>query len=211
MSALTQQQSASRERVLLTSLLLSAPGPLVTGLALLGSQSTTQLADFLRRGMELIAIFLSWWVFHRLQHGAALAEVQRARLERAAGLGTAGAMLTSGVILLGVAVWRMGAFTPDGSVTGGLVIAVLGVLTNGWFWRRYGALTREQHNPVIAAQQQLYRAKTTVDLCVTAALASVALAPAAPLTRSIDLLGSLIVAGYLLWSGLRLVRRQGER
>ncbi|MFO7625268.1 MAG: hypothetical protein R6V73_13035, partial [Anaerolineales bacterium] len=49
----------------------------------------------------------------------------------------------------------------------------------------------------------LYRAKAFVDLTVILALASVAISPAHLLTRYIDLLGSLAVALYLLWSSRR--------
>jgi len=205
---LTKEQTASRAKTLLTSLLLSAPGPLVTGIALATSHSTTQLADFLRRGVELVAIFISWWVFRKLNQPPQPGEAQQARLERAAGLTTAGAMACSGLVLLVVALSRMSVFEPGGNVTMGLVIAILGVLTNGWFWRRYTAMTSEQYSAVIAAQAQLYRAKTTVDLCVTAALAAVAIAPAHPVTRYIDIFGSIIVAIYLLWSGLRIAQKQ---
>jgi len=205
--ALTQAQTSSREKTLRTSLLLSAPGPLVTGWAVISSSSTTQLADFIRRGIELGAIFISWWVFRRLSREPGAGEAARRRLERAAGLSTAGAMACSGLLLLAVALLRLPSFEPGGSVAPGLVIAVLGLLTNGWFWRRYAALTREQYSAVIFAQQQLYRAKTAVDLCVTLALAAVALAPAHPATRYVDLLGSALVAAYLLWSGFKAGRR----
>lgn len=207
MSTLTQKQSATRSKTLGTSLLLSAPGPLVTGLALLGSRSTTQLADFLRRGVELVAIFISWWVFRKIHGSAAMGEADQARLERAAGLTTAGAMMVSGVVLLVLAFSRLSSFSPGGSVTGGLIIAILGVLTNGWFWRRYAAMNREQFSAVITAQEQLYRAKTSVDLCVMIALGAVAVAPYHPVTRYVDILGSVIVAGYLLWSGVKAGKR----
>jgi divalent metal cation (Fe/Co/Zn/Cd) transporter len=207
MNGLSKAQSSSREKTLLTALLLSAPGPLVTGYALMTSQSTTQLADFLRRGVELAAIFISWWIFRRLGRNAALGEVYQARLERAAGLSTAGAMACSGVVLLVVALSRLSVFEPGGNVTLGLTIAVLGLVTNGWFWRRYRALTREQYSAVIAAQQQLYRAKASVDLCVVFALSAVALAPAHPATRYVDLLGSALVAVYLIWSGLQSAQK----
>lgn len=203
MNSLSKEQSASREKTLLTSLLLSAPGPLVTGYAMITSQSTTQLADFIRRGVELVAIFISWWVFRRLRRNVALGEAYQARLERASGLSTAGAMACSGIVLLVVALSRLSSYAPGGSVIMGLVIAVLGLLTNGWFWWRYTALTREQYSAVIASQQHLYRAKASVDLCVVIALAAVAIAPAHPATRYVDLLGSVMVALYLLWSGVR--------
>jgi divalent metal cation (Fe/Co/Zn/Cd) transporter len=207
MNGLSEEQSSNREKTLLTALLLSAPGPLVTGIALISSHSSTQLADFLRRGVELIAIFISWWVFRHMNRNESLDSIHQSRLERAAGLSTAGAMACSGIVLLVVALSRLSEFKPGGNVTMGLVIAVLGLVTNGWFWWRYTVLTREQYSAVIAAQMQLYRAKTSVDLCVVAALTAVAIAPAHPITRYVDLLGSVIVAVYLLWSGLRTARK----
>jgi divalent metal cation (Fe/Co/Zn/Cd) transporter len=210
MKGLSKEQSSSRQKTLLTALLLSAPGPLVTGFAVMTSSSTTQLADFLRRSVELVAIFVSWWVFRQMHRNKAMGEVHQARLERAAGLSAAGAMVLSGVILLVVALSRWSVFEPGGNVTLGLTIAVLGLLTNSWFWRRYAKLTQEQYSAVISAQQQLYRAKASVDLCVVAALAAVAIAPAHPATRFVDLLGSIIVAVYLLWSGLRAARKHSS-
>ncbi len=208
-TALSEKQAASREKTLRTSLLLSAPGPLFTGMAVISSQSTTQIADFIRRGVELIALFLSWWVFRRLQRRA-MSAAEQTRLERLTGYSVAGAMILSGGIMLALALSRLNSFEPGGSVTLGLTIAVLGLITNGWFWRRYAAHTREQYSAVIAAQQNLYRAKTLVDFCVVIALGAVAIAPAHPATRYVDILGSVTVAGYLLWSGLRMARDQSD-
>lgn len=207
MSELTQDQAASREKTLLTALMLSLPGPLFTGLAVASSQSTTQLADFIRRGVELVALFLSWWVFRRIYRNRQMSADDQARLERLAGLSVAVTMVVSGFVMVGVAVSRLSAFEPSGQVTLGLTIAVLGLITNGAFWRRYAHLTREQYSPVIAAQQQLYRAKASVDLCVVLALAAVAVAPNHPATPYVDVLGSVMVAVYLLWSGVRAIRR----
>lgn len=207
MNALSKEQTASREKTLLTALLLSAPGPLVTGIALVNSQSTTQLADFLRRGMELVAIFISWWVFRQLYRNTDLGEAYQTRLERAVGLSVAGAMTGSGIILMIVALSRLSVFEPGGNVSLGLIIAVLGLVTNGAFYWRYTTLTREQYSSVIAGQQQLYRAKAVVDLCVVASLAAVAFFPIHPATRYVDILGSIIVSVYLLWSGLRRMAR----
>ncbi|MBN2393696.1 MAG: cation transporter [Anaerolineae bacterium] len=206
MTELSKEQVASREKTLLTALLLSTPGPLVTGLATLSSHSSTQLADFIRRDMELVALFLSWWVFRQLQRNVALTKADQSRLEHTANLSVAGTMLCSGIVMAIVALSRMSTYEPGGKVISGLIIAVLGLITNGWFWRRYTVLTREQYSSVIAAQQSLYRAKASVDLCVVTALTAVAIAPAHPVTRYVDILGSVIVAGYLLWNGLRMAQ-----
>jgi len=206
MTELSQEQATSRARTLLIALLLSAPGPLVTGIAAVSSHSSTQLADFIRRSVELVAIFISWWVFRQLQRDATLTATRQARMERVAGLSTAVALFCSGLALALVALSRLAESAPAGKVTLGLIIAGLGLLTNAWFWRRYALMTREQYSPVIAAQQHLYRAKAFVDLCVVTALAAVAIAPMHPATRYVDVLGSVIVAAYLLWSGLRAMR-----
>ncbi len=210
MSILSREQAASREKTLLIALLLSTPGPLLTGIAAVTSRSTTQLADFIRRSMELVALFLSWWLFRRLQHRQEIGASDQARLERIAGLSVAAAMGCTGVVMLIVALSRLAVFEPGGNVTMGLIIAVLGLLANSWFWRRYTAMTREQFSSIIAAQMQLYRAKAIVDLCVVAALSAVAVAPYHPATRYIDILGSIAVAAYLLWSGVRTARNQGK-
>ena len=206
MKALSQDQVTSREKTLLIAFLLSAPGPLVTGIAVLSSHSTTQLADFIRRSVELIALFISWWVFHQIHSKESLDEVKQEKLERAAGLSVAGAMICSGFVMLFVAVSRFSTYQPGGNVYFGLAIAILGLLANSFFWYRYTILTQEQYNSVIASQRDLYRAKAFVDLCVVTALAAVAIAPDNPVTRYVDVLGSIIVAIYLLWSGLRMAQ-----
>lgn len=206
MAALSKEQVNSREKTLLIALLLSAPGPLVTGIAVLSSQSTTQLADFIRRFVELAALFISWWIFRQIHQNSEPGEENQKKLELTAGLSIAVTMLCSGIVMLIVAISRISVFEPGGNVIFGLMIAVLGLLTNSWFWWRYTVLTREQFSSVIAGQQQLYRAKASVDLCVVSALAAVAIAPTHPATRYVDILGSVVVAGYLFWSGLRMAR-----
>ena len=183
MSTLSKERAASRNKVLLTALLLSTPGAVVTGIAALSSHSTTQYADFIRRSMELVAMFISWWVFYQLQRNQNLGEADRTRLEREAGLGVAIAMGGSGIVMLVIAQSRLSAFEPGGKVMMGLMIAVMGAVMNIWFWRRYTVLSREQYSAVIAAQQKLYRAKALVDLCVVSALTAVVIAPVHPATQ----------------------------
>lgn len=128
-------------------------------------------------------------------------------------------MLLSGVIMLCIAVFDTSLRSSLGSPTGssshqyqgnvipGLTIAVLGLLTNTWFWIRYRAMNRERPDSVIGAQSSLYRAKSLVDLCVVAALGAVAAAPLHPATGYVDTVGSAIVSLFLIWNGLSVVRR----
>jgi divalent metal cation (Fe/Co/Zn/Cd) transporter len=196
---------ADRERTLLVALLLSAWAPLATGLAVALSHSTTQLADFVRRTVELVAIAVAWAVFRHLRRRDP-APAERERLERIAARSVAVALTVSGGVMLVLALFRAGTFTPGGDVRLGLAVAVLGLLTNGWFWRRYAAFGRARASRLIDGQRRLYRAKSVVDACVIAALATVAVAPSHPATRWVDLVGSLVVGLYLLWSAWRAAR-----
>ncbi len=195
------------QRALLTSLLLSAPGPLVTGIAMFSSGSVTQVADFLRRSTELLAILVSYGLYRKLQREQALAPQERARLERLCEQAVGGAMLGCGALMLLLAMLRFGQPAVSGNSVMGLVIALLGLLSNGLLWLRYRALTKARHDAVLVTQQKLYRAKTFVDFCVSAALLMVALAPDHPATPLVDSAGSAIVACYLGFSGLSLLRR----
>ena len=203
MNTLTKEQVARREKTLLAALLLSMWAPLMTGIAVLLSHSTTQLADFIRRSIELIALFVSWWIFRYLARNKELDPENKVRMEKIAGITVAATLSFSGIVMLVLALSRFSTFEPGGNVYPGIAIAVLGLITNSWFWRRYAKLALEQYSSIIDAQRQLYRAKAFVDLCVIAALTAVALIPTHPLTRYIDISGSVILSVYLLWSGFR--------
>ncbi len=199
---LSEEQVASREKTLITALLLSMWAPLTTGIAVFLSQSTTQLADFIRRSVELVALFISWRVFRYVEKGQQVSPGDKARLEKIAGLSVAAALCISGLIMFTITLSRMGSFEPGGNVYPGLAIATLGIITNSWFWRRYSKMTAEHYNPVIDAQRMMYRAKAVVDFCVIMALSAVVFDLSAPVTRYVDALGSLSVSIYLVWSGI---------
>jgi len=194
----------SGERTLLASVVLSSPGPIVVGAGLLLGRSSTQLADFIRRTAELVAIIVSWVVFRIVHRGGDPDPAHRRRLESIANGGVGAAMCLSGAAMLFVALASPNA--ERGNVIPGLVIAVLGVTTNSWFWWRYARLNRERPDAILAVQSRLYRAKSLVDACVTSALALVAVAPASPAARYVDLAGSAAVSVYLVLNGVMTIR-----
>lgn len=199
------EQYKRRERTLRAAMLLSMWAPLAAGFAVIVGNSTTQLADFVRRSMELAAMIIAWLTFRQVFGNPGQSPQSAARLERYASLSVAGALGCSGLVMLGLAAVRAASHRPSGNVLPGLIIAGLGLAVNIYFWQRYRRMNKEQHNSITEAQSQLYRAKSLTDLGVLVALGSIAVAPGQ--TRWIDLMGTGAVAVYLLWSGLNWARR----
>lgn len=204
-----KKKTQKREGTLLAALLLSAPGPLVTGMAALTAQSATQTADFLRRTAELAALFASWWIYRKLQKQPEMDRDERVRLERHANWIVAAAMLLAGIVMLIVGVSRFFVFEVGSEPWTGLIIAILGLLTNAWFWMRYRQMVREHFDMVIAGQERLYRGKSLVDFFVVAALLAVLLIPDHPVTPYVDAGGCLFVAGYLMHNGRDMLGKTG--
>ena len=98
-----------------------------------------------------------------------------------------------------------------GNVIPGLVIALLGVVANTLFWIKYRSLNKAEPNAILAVQVRLYRAKSLVDGCVSAALLSVVLWPASVISFYLDLIGSVVVATYLIWCGVQTVAERMKK
>ncbi len=189
-------------KTLLMSVMMSAPGPLVLGIGLLLGKSNTQFADFVRRSIELLAIVASF-VAYRLTEKCRLDEEQTVRLEKKTNLFVGFTMFLAGLLMLGITLFSDNEGT--GNVIFGLIIALLGVTANTMFWVRYRRLAKAENSAILEVQARLYRAKSLVDLCVTAALFSVWLAPASPFSYFLDRIGSAVVSVYLAYSGLKIV------
>jgi len=201
---MSNQKSGSR--TLLMSVLMSAPGPLVVGLGLLAGRSSTQIADFVRRSAELLAIVMSFVVYQLTVGKGVCDETKKARLERRSNAFVGAMMCLGGSFMVALAF--LTEQTDKGNVIPGLAIAVMGVIANTIFWRRYTRLNRAQPNAILAVQARLYRAKSLVDGCVTLALLSVLLAPRSTFSYYLDLIGSVIVAAYLVFCGLQTIRER---
>lgn len=196
------------ERTLLLSWLLSSPGPIVSAIAVAMSSSATQIADAIRRAVELGALITGWVVFRRRQREPS--PEARAALERRSEVTVGVAMAISGVVMLGIGLYRFFNSQPGGNVVVGLIVALLATGVNGTFWFRYSRLLRHAEDPVLASQRTLYRAKTVVDLGVAAALTSVAVIPDHPVTHYVDTLGSVLVSVYVMYQALSTLRKQRQ-
>ena len=185
------------------SVLMSAPGPLVVGLGLMAGRSSTQIADFVRRSSELLAIIMAFAVYQITTRDGSTDEQRKAKLERISNIFVGAMMCIGGSFMIALAFLSEGG--DKGNVIPGLSIAVLGVIANTLFWHKYTKLNKADPNAILAVQARLYRAKSLVDCCVTIALLSVAIAPASPVSVWLDFIGSIIVAVYLVWCGIQTI------
>jgi len=188
---------------------MSAPGPLVVGLGLLAGRSSTQIADFVRRSAELLAIIMSFAVYQITTKDGATDETRRAKLERISNAFVGTMMCIGGGFMIALAF--LSDTADKGNVIPGLTIAVLGVIANTLFWRKYAKLNKAEPNAILLVQARLYRAKSLVDCCVTAALLSVVIAPASTVSAHLDRIGSVLVALYLLWCGVKTIREAAKK
>ena len=197
------RERKSGAKTLLWSVIMSSPGPLVVGLGLIAGRSSTQIADFVRRSAELLAILVSFAVYTMLAKEPAASPTDQRKLESRSNIFVGAMMCLAGTIMAVL------AFTMNqeekGNVIPGLAIAVLGVIANSIFWRKYTRLNGADPDAILAVQARLYRAKTLVDISVTIALLSVLIAPQSVASNWLDLVGSLVVAIYLIWCGIRTV------
>lgn len=190
-------------RTLFMSVIMSSPGPLIIGLGLLVGQSSTQIADFLRRSAELLGIIMAY-VVYKLTTKDGICDIhKKERLERVSNIFVGAMMCLGGSLMLLLSFSANN--TEKGNVIPGLVIALLGVVANTLFWRKYTKLNKMEPNAIIAVQARLYRAKSLVDTCVSIALLSVALFPTSVISYYLDFIGSVIVAIYLVWCGVKTI------
>ena len=193
----------SGARTLLMSVVMSSPGPLVVGLGLLSGRSSTQIADFVRRSAELLAIIMSFVIYKLTTKDDVCDEIKKAKLEKASNIFVGVMMCVGGALM--ILLTLMSDNKDKGNVIPGLAIAVMGVIANSLFWRKYTLLNKQEPNAILMVQSRLYRAKTLVDSCVTVALLSVLIAPRTQISYWLDFIGSLIVAVYLIWCGVRTI------
>ena len=193
----------SGKNTLLMSVIMSSPGPIIVGLGLIAGKSSTQLADFVRRSSELMGIVLAYAVYLITSKDGEIDAAKKTRLEKMSNIFVGVTMCIGGAIMLILAFVSQNE--EKGNVIPGLAVAILGVVANTLFFIKYTRLNRAEPNTIIEVQARLYRAKSLVDMCVSAALLSVAIAPDSWVSFYLDKIGSVVVALYLLWCGIRTV------
>lgn len=202
-------QKKSGTKTLFMSVVMSAPGPLVIGLGLLIGRSSTQIADFVRRSAELLGIIMAYVVYKITTKDGVCDNDEKERLEKISNIFVGAMMCLGGSLMLLLAFTNN--TTEKGNVIPGLVIALLGVVANTLFWRKYTKLDRAEPNAIIAVQARLYRAKSLVDSCVSIALLSVLVFPNSQISYYLDFCGTIVVAIYLAWCGVKTIMERTKK
>ena len=195
-------------RTLLTSMLLSSPGPLVLGLGLTVGHSSTQLSDFTRRTAEFLALIVAFAVY-TVTNRRKMDEKRKHALERRGNSFVGVIMCVSGMSMILLTV--LSGREDKGNVVPALAIAILGAATNIFFWRRYAFLHKKQGNSILGVQARLFKAKSGVDVCVTIVLAAILVFPDSRISSHLDTVGSVLVSLYMLRSGIKTIFEQCHR
>lgn len=194
-------KSKSARNTLLWSVILSLPGPICVALGLLIGHSSTQIADFVRRIAELTAIIMSFVVYNNIAKTSD--EEKKQKAERYSNTLVGVMMCIAGIIMIFLTLVLNSS--DKGNVIPGLVVAACGTVTNLKFWRKYISLNKSEPNAIFVVQIRLYRAKTLIDASIAVALLFVLIAPESSISFWLDMLGSLIVAVYLIMCGARSI------
>ena len=203
------QDKKSGAKTLLVSIIMNLPGPLVVGLGLLAGQSSTQIADFVRRSAELLAIIMSFIIYLIVAKHDNYDDIKKHKLESYSNIFVGSMMFLAGIIMIILALTMNNE--DKGNVIPGIAIALLGAIANGIFWIKYTRLNKSEPNRILAVQSRLYRAKTLIDTSVLIALVSVLIAPQSRVSYWLDFIGSIIVAIYLLWCGIQTIYEAAKK
>ncbi len=193
-------------KTLLWSIVMSAPGPLIVGLGLIAGRSSTQIADFIRRCVEFLAIVLSFVVYCMTVKGDVVDECKKERYEKSTNIFVSAAMVLCGIIMIVLAITS--SESDKGNVLPSLIIAVLSVSANSIFWRKYNKLGTETNNKILLAQSNLYRAKTFVDSSVVVTFIVMLLSKDTTIAHYFDLVGTVCVSIYLMFSGTKSLKTE---
>ena len=194
------------KRTLLLSVLMSSPGPLIVGISLITGKSSTQLADFIRRTIELLAIILSFIVYCITVKDDKVDEIKKQKLEKGANIFVSVAMVLSGIVMTFLALFSTD--TDQGNVIPGLIIALMSVTANSLFWVKYTKLGQAENSKILILQSKLYRAKTFVDASVVITLSTVLLSTNVLVEHYFDMVGTLCVSAYLIFTGAQTLIKE---
>lgn len=195
-----------RSRTLTISLVSTGLSLIPTFYAAFISNSLTLFADLLRCLVEFLAI-LAAFIIARMTRPENLQKYNYGfgKLEHLSSLVVAAAMLMAFIIMTLAAAQRL--FSPQAITnTGfGLILAICSVGGNIYIWQRNVKLARVNASPITAAQSRLFLSKAIACLVVVITLCVGMYLNNSFIGMHSDALGSMAVAGFLLYSSYNMI------
>jgi ferrous-iron efflux pump FieF len=200
--------NSAKEASTRTAVIAGLVDTLCTLGALVASQSAVVLADFLKTLLEFVAVLLAWLAIRRIRRGAgATYEYGIGKLENLSSLAVAALMILVVLVIVGNAMRNIILPSHIGGigVYVSLVLQVVYCGINGTLWKRAQRAVAEESSPLMAAQAKLFFTKVVGNVFIFGSLAgSLALAHYA-WSLYIDPIASLVIAGSILLSALRVL------
>jgi cation diffusion facilitator family transporter len=199
---------AKKQRTVLVSLVIDFVLWIPDIIAAVLSGSIVLFADAVKCANEIIATFFAYLMIRRMAKGGAGAyDYGMGKLETITSVVTGGVMFVSLVIVFLVALYRV-AFPEElvhDGVYLGIVLMVIGVSMNSWLWLKNYRFNQREPSPIMDSQWRLFRAKAFADFSVLVALIASMELSAFSWSLYIDPLASFVIAGFLLFSGYRVI------
>ena len=199
---------AAKQRTILASLVIDFILWLPDIAAAVLSGSIVLFADALKCANEILATFFAYLTVRKMaKGGAGTYDYGMGKMETMTSIVTGGVMFISLALVFFVAIYRIEF--PEGLVREGaylgVVLMIIGVCTNSWLWFRNYRLNLKEPSPIMDSQWRLFRTKAFSDFSVLTALVLSLSLSQYEWALYIDPLASFIIAGFLLFSGYRVV------
>jgi ferrous-iron efflux pump FieF len=197
--------SGGKESSTRTAVIAGAVDTLITLAALLAAQSAVLLADFLKTGLEFVAVLLAWLALRRLARGGGDAyEYGLGKLENLSSLIVAALMILVFIVITLNAV--RGLINP-GHVGGiGVAISLVAQVVyggiNAWLWRRCRRAALTENSPLMASQGKLFFTKLVGNVFIFVSLSLSLLLAERAWSVYIDPVASLLIAVSILVSAI---------
>jgi len=199
---------SAKQRAVLTSLIIDFVLWLPDIAAAILSGSIVLFADAVKCANEILATFFAYLTIRKMVKGGEGAyDYGMGKFETVASVITGGVMFVSLALVFFVAVDRIifPAEIVHGGAYLGIFLMVIGVTMNTWLWQKNLRLFKSEPSPIIDSQWRLFRAKAFSDFAVLVSLIATIGLSRYPWSLYIDPLASFIIAGFLLFSGYRVI------
>lgn len=199
---MTKRVIDKQEKTLLVAMLLSAWAPVVTLIGVLIGGSLTQIGDFIRRSVEFLALVLAYLTYRKIMIETPDPKSRQLMEKRVRYLVSLTLFVSASVLVVFGVRGLLNEQYEEKNIIMGLVVAILGMLVNGWFYVRYRALERQHKDAIAKTQKRLYQAKTMVDMVVVTTYLLMIMSSDLSFIRMIDGSGMILVGLYMILIGI---------